>query len=134
MHYQFYKNTPISGDQQRWLFQEEGAGRTSNKSSKYWDLGGRVSRGEGPKTLWEGLQGGVHGQYRGDTLHWKERNHNLFFFQVGKTSIIDQFMSSDHADVYVDNFACPEAEDREARLIKKSVPFFLFESSADGLS
>ena len=35
--------------------------------------------------------------------------------QVGKTSIIDQFMSSEHADVYVDNFVCPEAEDREVR-------------------
>ena len=35
--------------------------------------------------------------------------------QVGKTSIIDQFMSSDHADVYVDNIVCPEAEDREVR-------------------
>ena len=36
-------------------------------------------------------------------------------FQVGKTSIIDQFMSSEHADVYVENFVCPEAEDREVR-------------------
>ena len=41
--------------------------------------------------------------------------NNLASLQVGKTSIIDQFMSSDHADVYVDNFVCPEAEDREVR-------------------
>jgi len=40
--------------------------------------------------------------------------------EVGKTSIIDQF-SSDHADVYVDNFACPEAEDREARTVSVDV-------------
>ena len=71
-----------------------------------------------------------------EVIHFalKRKKSPSTFFQVGKTSIIDQFMSSDHADVYVDNFACPEAEDREARLIKKSVPFFLFESSADGLS
>ena len=47
-------------------------------------------------------------------------------FQVGKTSIIDQFMSSEHADVYVENFVCPEAEDREVRygtsVIKSHLP------------
>ena len=71
-----------------------------------------------------------------EVIHFALKRKKLqnVFFQVGKTSIIDQFMSSDHADVYVDNFACPEAEDREARLTKKSFPFFLFESSADGLS
>ena len=52
-----------------------------------------------------------------EVIHCSEKKEiTIFFFQVGKTSIIDQFMSSDHADVYVDDFACPKAEDREARL------------------
>jgi len=41
--------------------------------------------------------------------------------EVGKTSIIDQFMSSEHADVYVENFVCPEAEDREVRTVSVDV-------------
>jgi len=41
--------------------------------------------------------------------------------EVGKTSIIDQFMSSEHADVYVENFVCPEAEDREVRTLSVDV-------------
>ena len=45
----------------------------------------------------------------------KKLGYLIASIQVGKTSIIDQFMSSEHADVYVDNFVCPEAEDREVR-------------------
>ena len=59
-----------------------------------------------------------------EVIHCIEKKSQYTFFQVGKTSIIDQFMSSDHADVYVDNFACPEADDREARLTKKYFPSF----------
>ena len=62
-----------------------------------------------------------------EVIHFafKRKKSQSVFFQVGKTSIIDQFMSSGHADVYVDNFACPEAEDREARLTNKN-SFLLF--------
>ena len=50
------------------------------------------------------------------SLHFnKKLRYLIASIQVGKTSIIDQFMSSEHADVYVDNFVCPEAEDREVR-------------------
>ena len=34
----------------------------------------------------------------------------ILLLQVGKTSIIDQFMSSEHADVYVENIPCPKVE------------------------
>lgn len=41
--------------------------------------------------------------------------------EVGKTSIIDQFMSSEHADVYIETADCPGAEDREMRTVTVDV-------------
>lgn len=43
------------------------------------------------------------------------RSEDDVTLQVGKTSIIDQFMSSDHADVYVENFCDPETGSRDVR-------------------